>query len=753
MSHYTHLGKARRIIDGAEKVSGAARYTADLKLPGMLHMKVVFSPYAHASILSIDKSEALAQPGVVAVLSANDLPTRDKKIVSRNSAILAKDKVLFAGQPVAVVVAESESAAADAAPLVMVDYEPLPAVIHLEDAIQADAPLVWADGLPDEDDDMSDMHAAAAAGDVVSDSEKVRNATDEKHYRRGDVEAGFAEADVIIERHYKTSIVHQAYLENHAVVAEPDLLGRGLTLYTSTQGQYSVRGIVAKLLGFAESKVLIKPMVIGGAFGAKYGIYEPLVASVAMALGQPVRLVLTRTEDMQSTTPAPSIIMDVKAGAKRDGSLTALQARILVDNGIFSFSHAGITAMLLGGYYRWPNLKIDAYEIHTHKVQVGAYRAPGAPQASFAIESTIDDLAQELGLDPLEFRLKNAVEGGDPNGNNEKWPAGIGLKKVLERLREHPLWQNRKPGDGTGIAVGGWPIGNGSAEALCRVDADGTVRVDVGIVDISGVNSSLALIAAEAMGVSPDQVTINATGTDGAYGPVSGGSQVTYSTSGAVYEAVLETKKQLIKIAADSFEAAEADIEINDGHAQVKGVPAKRLSLAALVSKGRRRYGGVVAEGKSAPPVNAPGFVAHLVKLELDRATGVVSPQHYVAVQDVGFPLNPLLVEGQIHGGVVQGLGFALHEAMRFDDEGQLLTAGFLNYAIPRIDTVPTIEAIMLENPSPEGPFGARGVGEPPITAGAAAVANAIRDAAGLRMTELPIQQEAIWQALRNSEH
>lgn len=748
MSQYTHLGKARRIIDGAEKVSGAARYTADLKLPGMLHMKVIFSPYAHARILSVDKAEALAQPGVVAVLTAEDLPTRHKTIVSRNSAVLAKGEVLFAGQPVAVVVAETPEAAADAAPLVVVDYDPLPAVIHLEAAIQPETPLVWPDGLPDEDDDMSDMHAAAAAGESAADAETVRNASDEKHYRRGDVAKGFAESEVIVERRFKTASVHQTYLENHAVLAEPGPLGQSITIYTSTQGQYSVRSIVAKLLELPENKVLIQPMVIGGAFGAKYGIYEPLVAAVALALGQPVKMVLTRSEDMQSTTPAPSIILDVKAGAKRDGSLAALEARILVDNGVFSFSHAGIAAMLLGGYYRWQHLKIDAYEVHTHKGQVGAYRAPGAPQATFAIESVVDELARELGWDPLEFRLHNAVEGGDPNGNNEPWPAGIGLKKVLERLREHPLWRERTPGDGTGIAVGGWPIGNGSAEALCRVDSDGTVRVDVGIVDISGVNSSLALIAAETMGVAPEQVVIQATGTDGAYGPVSGGSQVTYSTSGAVHEAVLEAKKQLIKIAADSFEAAEADIEIVDGYAQVKGVPAKRLALSALVRQGRKRFGGIVAEGKSAPPVNAPGFVAHLVKLSVDTATGVVTPEQYVAVQDVGFALNPLLVEGQIHGGATQGLGYALFEAMRFDDEGQVLTPNFLNYALPRIDTVPRIEAILLENPSPEGPFGARGVGEPPITAGAAAVANAIRDACGVRVCELPITQESLWQSL-----
>lgn len=742
---YQHLGKPRPLVDGAEKVTGALRYTADLKLPGMCYLKLILSPYAHARIRRIDAAAARAQPGVVAVLSAEDLPPY--RIVSRNSALLAKERVLFAGQPVAVVVAETPEAAADAAPLVEVDYQPLPAVVTLEEAIAPDAPLVWPEGPPGDDDDMSAMHAAAAAGDKIGDAAAVRNASESKHYRRGEVAQGFAEAEVIVERCFSTASVHQGYLEPHAVIAEPGPLGESLTFYTSTQGQHSVRSLVAKLLKLPERQIRIRPLAVGGAFGAKYGIYEPLVGAVALAVGRPVKLVLSRSEDMQSTTPAPAMRIEVKAGARRDGTLTALEARILVDNGIFRYSHAGICAMLLGGYYRWQNLKIDAYEVHTHKGQVGAYRAPGAPQATFAIESVIDELAHKLGWDPLELRLYNAVEGGDLNGNNEPWPAGIGLKQVLLRLREHPLWQQRTPG--TGIAVGGWPVGYSGAEALCRVDSDGTVRVEVGIVDISGVTSSLALVAAEAMGVSPEQVQLHTTDTEGAYGPYSGGSQVTYSTAGAVHEAVMAAKRQLVRLAAERFEAAEADIEIVDGHAQVKGVPARRLSLSALVRYGRKRYGGVVAEGRAAPPVNAPGFVAHLVKLSVDRATGVVTPERYVAVQDVGFALNPLMVEGQIHGGVVQGLGYALYEALRFDEAGQLLNPNFLNYALPRIDAVPPIEAILLENPSPEGPFGARGVGEPPITAGAAAVANAIYDACGVRLCELPITPQALWRALQ----
>ncbi|MEZ4606951.1 MAG: molybdopterin cofactor-binding domain-containing protein, partial [Deinococcales bacterium] len=370
---YHYLGKARPMIDGLEKVTGAAKYAADFSLGHMLHAKTVLSPYAHAKILGIDTSEAKALPGVVAVLEAKDLRTYKKPIVSRNSAILAKDKVLFAGQPVVVVVAESEAIAEDACLLIHVDYEPLPVVVHLEEAIKASSPLVWPEGLPAEDDDMSDMHAAVE-DKAAAKGPKYNNVSKENNFAWGDVEKGFAEADVILEKVYTTSSVHQSYMEAHAVVAEPHPLGKGITLYTSTQGQYAVRSGVAKSLGLAEGDVIIKPMMIGGAFGAKYGILEPLVAAIALKLGQNVRMVFSRSEDFLSTTPAPGIRIELKTGAKRDGSLTALAAKVFVDNGVFSFNHGGIVSMLLGGYYKWPNLDILAYEVHSHKSQAGAYR-------------------------------------------------------------------------------------------------------------------------------------------------------------------------------------------------------------------------------------------------------------------------------------------------------------------------------------------------------------------------------------------
>jgi CO/xanthine dehydrogenase Mo-binding subunit len=394
-------------------------------------------------------------------------------------------------------------------------------------------------------------------------------------------------------------------------------------------------------------------------------------------------------------------------------------------------------------------------EVLTHKPQSGAYRAPGSPQASFAIESSMDDLARELGMDALELRLRNVAREGDLMGNGEPWP-NIGLEQVLQAAQAHPLWQGRRdePGLGVGLAVGGWPCGNTTAAAVCRVDTDGTIRVHVGSVDISGVNSTFVLVAAEILGVSPDQVEIVAGDTrSGPYAGPSGGSQITYSVSGAVAEAARAARRQLLELASDHFEARVEDLDIVEGKVGVRGVPGKTVSLGELASQAESKAGGpgpVVGEGRSAPEENAPGFVAHLAEVRVDAETGRVTPLRYVAIQDVGFAMNPTLVEGQIHGGSAQGIGWGLYEALRYDENGELLTASLMDYTLPRIDNLPTIEAVLVQNPSPHGPFGARGVGEPPITAGAAALANAVRAAVGARVTELPINDEAVWKALQH---
>ncbi|MEM7797884.1 MAG: xanthine dehydrogenase family protein molybdopterin-binding subunit [Chloroflexota bacterium] len=750
---FKYIGKPRPIVDGLEKVTGYSKYAGDLSLRGMVYIRPILATMANATILDVEKEDALAIPGVLAVYTADDLPTKDKLINSRQTSVLAKERTLWVGQPVAVVVAETEQAAIDAAELVFIDLDPQGAVTSVLEAIKPDAPKVWPNGYPKADEDLSSLHGNTELGQEAGD-DAFNNLQSENHFERGDVEAGFAESEAIVERRFRVSGVHQGYLEPHAVVVDPDPLGRGMTVFTATQNMFAVRSELAGLFDMPQHSIVVKPMVVGGGFGAKYGIYDPLVAAVAMTIKQPSKLVTTRSEDFLSTQPAPEIVIDLKTGAKRDGTMTAIEATIYTNNGVFTFNHGGIVATLIAGFYKWENVKIDAYEVNTFTNPIGAYRAPGAPHASFAVESNLNDLADELGLDYLEFRYQNAVEGGEPTGTGRPWNESLGLKDVLDEARNHPLWKDRKPGDGVGLAVGAWPNFMGNAEVTCRVDTDGRVRLETGIVDISGTKSALVLIAAEALGVDPGTIEIDQGDTTGAYGPGSGGSQVTYTMAGAIHSAALDARQQLLEIASGEFEAAVEDLEIVEGVARVVGVPDKTIEIGTLAQKGRsqRNVMPVMGEGKSAPEKAGPGFVVHLMKVQVDADTGEVKPEKYVAIQDVGLAINPMLVEGQMHGGAIQSLGIGLYEGIVYDEDGQLLTGSFMDYCLPRIDNSPDVEAIIVEKPNPSGLFGARGLAEPAITAGPAALGNAIKDAVGVRVTSTPIRAETVWNAIQNQK-
>lgn len=746
------IGQSIPIADGREKVTGKAKYTADLTFPGMLHARPVLSPYAHARITSIDKSAALQVPGVVMVVTADDLPTK-RLPTNRNSAMLAKDRVIFRGQPVVVVLGESEAAAQDGADLVMIDYDPLPAAIDPVAAMQPDAPAVWPKGLP-KGDSTADAHAGGAA--EGGETQSQGNIHAQVHFKRGDVAAGFAESDVVIERTYRTGVVHQAYMEPHAAVATHDPVSNEMVIYTTTQGQFMVRDEVAKLMGLARHDVKVVPMKVGGGFGAKYGIIEPLVAALAMISQRPVRMVLSRTEDFLTTTPTPACVFEIKTGAKKDGSVTAIQAKVVEDAGAFPFGLHGIIAILLGGYYNFPHLDIEAFEVFTHKVPIGAYRAPGAPQATFAIESQMDDMAAQLGLDPLQFRLQNAVDTGDMMPNGQPWPH-IGLKPVLERIAHHPLWVNRNQSSngqrrGVALAVGGWPGGTAPASAVCRPDTDGTINIHIGSVDISGSNNAMIQIAAEVLGVNPNQVRVISGDTStGPYAPNSGGSMITYTVGAAVQRAAEDARKQLLEAAAELFEASVEDLEISEGQVQVKGVPGKQMSIGQVQSRaigGRTKTPPILGQGGSSIKDQAPGFAAHLVEVVIDSHTGELKLTQDVIFQDVGRAINPMIVEGQVHGGASQSVGYGILEEMRFDEGGQLLSASFMDYAMPLSTSMPDFEVVLVENPAPSGPFGARGIGEPPIIAAPAAIANAVKVATGVRMTDLPITAEKLYSAM-----
>lgn len=755
MTQPSSIGRPTPLIDGRAKVLGAAVYTPDLALPGLLHARLVTSLYAHARLRGIDSTAALAVPGVAAVLTAADLP---KTIASsRSKLLLARDRVIFAGQPVALVLATSEAAAHDGALQVQVDYEPLPAALTMDEALAPNAPLVWPEGVPDNEGE-GGTHGASVDGSDEADAGRPSNLAKEGRYTRGDIAAGFAQAEVIVERTFTTPMVHQSPVETQVVVVQPNPTTGGAEVWASTQSPFGLRKDVAAALDVDEHDVRVRGMTIGGGFGSKNGLYEPLVALAARKLGRPVRLWLTRTEEMLAANPAPPVRIHGRLGARRDGTITALQCEVTVDGGCYPFDLGKFLAYMFGSLYRVPNFDLQGRDVLTFKQSAGAYRAPGAPSVTFALDCLMDEMAHALGLDPLEFRLRHACRPGDVMAKDEDtWPS-MGMTAVLEALQAHPAWQNRAQaraqGRGVGIAVGGWLGGTEPAAAVCRLNRDGSLQVHVGSTDLNGTATGFALMAADTFGVAPETVRVLISDTDTApYSGASAGSKVTYATGSAVVHAAQEARRQVLAIAAEELEAAVEDLEIADGQVQVRGAPDRGLKLKALAEKTYdwgSRHAPVYGAGRFAVKDSAPAFNAQLAEVEVDPDTGVVRVHKLVVVQDVGRAINPLAVQGQMRGGATQGIGWALYEEMLYDEGGQLVTGTLMDYVLPSLSqTAPDIETLQVEVPSEHGPFGARGVGEAPVVPTPAAITNAIADATGLRLTDLPHTAPRVWAALQ----
>ena len=748
---FSVIGQSLPRIDGEEKVTGRAQFAADYDLRGLLHARLFLSPHAHAAIKRLPVAVARATPGVVAVFTADDLPFGEEAPNVRGRCLLARGEARFVGEPIAVVVAGSDTAAADGLERLAwgVEFEPLPALVDPLAAADPASPLVQP-GLAGKSGEAS-LHAALKVDEEAAD-QRPSNVTGRVQFRRGDIERGLREADLVIGRTFRTSVIHQAYIEPHATVADYDPTARRLTIWTATQGLFYARENVAQVLGLPESSVRIVPMPVGGGFGAKILLLEPIAGALAMVLRRPVRVVLTRSDEFRTATPAPQSTLEVRLGAKRDGRLVAIQADLLFDAGALPGAPVNIAALMLGGNYQAPHLDIHGREVLTHKAPVGAYRAPGAPQAAFALESVIDDLARGLGQDPIEFRLRNASQGGDPMPNGEPWPR-IGLRESLQAVQQDPIWRGReRDGRGVGVAAGGWLGGLEPASACVRMNTDGTAQVIVGSVDISGTATALAQVAAEMLGVSVSRVRVIAADSDSAPDAgMSGGSKITYTMGSAVLKAAEDARRQVLALAARRLEAAEADLEINDGVVQVRGVPSRTIAVADLVKltsgfgAGHPPILGVASE---AIVQRAPAFGAHVARVRVDGDSGRVRVVDYAVAQDVGRAINPAAVRGQIHGGVAQGIGWALLERMIYDENGSLATGTFLDYALPRASDVPPIQVALVEVPAERGPFGAKGVGEPPVVPVAAAIANAIADVSGARVETLPIVPEAVVSAL-----
>ena len=749
--------------DGPEKVTGRVQYVADIQAKGLLHAKLLRSPHAHARIVSIDTSAAKALPGVRAVITAKDIPHLKKKAPTRAHAVLAIDRVVFMGQPVAAVAADEPSIAEEALDLIKVEYQVLAASIDPLKAMLPGAPPV-ADAGTEADTSEALAHSAVAIAKSDTPAKAV-NISQQARLQRGDPAKGFAESDHILEKTYRVPMVHQGYLEPHAVLAEWDRNGL-LTLWASTQGSFNTRSEVADVLGIPENSIRVIPVECGGGFGGKIrALCEPITAVLAQVTKRPVRYVMTRREELQAGMPAPQVIIKLKTGVKRDGTLMALDAETVIDSGAYSGAVLAVSAVFLGSMYKWPSFDIRGFEVLTHKPSVAAYRAPVAPQTIFAIESQMEQIARDLDLDSVEFRMRHLIQEGDPMVNGQPWQNNGG-KQVLARIAEHPHWKSRKQWvtaskngkrRGVGLALGGWLGGLQPTGATVRLNPDGTLAVLTGQVDIAGTNISLAQIAASAYGVDTDLVRITTGDTDVA--PMTGlsaGSKTIYTVGAAVLQAAEDARRQTFEIAAAELEASVHDLELVDGKVTVRGAPNKGITLAAIGKKGNlymSKTPPVLGKANPAFSQQAPGFAAQLARLELDPDTGEVTLLDFVVVQDVGKAINPMGVAGQMQGGAVQSIGMALTEGLLFDDSGRLTNPSLLDYRKLTAADLPSLETIIVEVPAPAGPFGARGVGEPPIIPAPAAIANAIQNATGVRLTELPMSPERIALALVNGKH
>jgi CO/xanthine dehydrogenase Mo-binding subunit len=735
------VGSSQRRLEGASKTRGGVLFTGDLRLPGTAHARLVLAPEAPGKVVSVGLERARRAAGVLLAVAAADLP---RLAGGDFEQALATGRVAYAGQPVAVVVAETRAAAADAASLVDVEIEREAGVFDVLEAMRPEAPVVLPELVAAAEAERE--HGTAAGHEQVE--VRPRNCTAAVRYRQGDAAAALRDSAFTAGGRYVVPGVHQSPMEPHVSTARPEPDGT-VTLWTSTQGAFTIRDRTARVLGWEPGRLRVMPVGVGGGFGAKLSpLTEPLAVLLALRLGRPVELALTRTEEFLMGRASPGTVVDLELGADDSGRLTAVRATLYFDTGAGRSGLGANAALSIASTYRVPACDVTAFDVATNKAPVFAYRAPGQPQAFFALESALDELSEKLGRDPLELRMENASREGDPRPDGTVWPR-IGLVECLERARAHPVYTDPlAEGERIGVAAGCVRGGRQPAAAGCRLDSDGSLVLQLGAVDVTGSDTALAMLAADAFGTSLERVRVESSDTVASpYNGAAAGSKVVYTVGPAVIEAASEARRQLLEIAAEVLEADVGDLVLERGEVWVKGVPGRSVSaatLAALTMDYDSPHRPVHGLGRSALSELAPMLTVHVARAVLDRDTGEYRITRYLAVQDVGRAINPAEIEGQVHGGALQGLGRALGEQVVYDGSGALLTASFLDYALPTVDQAPPVEVELVEVPSPFGPLGARGVGEPPVVPGAAALAAALSRAAGRRIRRLPISPEAL---------
>ena len=740
VENFKVVGTRVKRPDGMDKVTGKAKFGADVVAPGMLHAAIVRSPHAHARILKIDTSRAEALKGVKSVVTRADFAqglTGGTLDVLEN--VMAGEKALYDGHAVAAVAATSALIARDAIKLIKVEYEVLPHVTDVDRAMKADAPIIRA-GTADKSVPVG-MH------------ENVVRYHESGH---GDIEAGFAAADVVIEDNFKTEATHQGYIEPHACLAS---MGDGNgDLWCCTQGHWNVQKLCAAMLGMEQSQLRVTASEIGGGFGGKTAVFiEPVALALSRKTNRPVKLVMSRSEVFRATGPTSSTSMDVKIGMKKDGTITAAEGTFRLQGGAFPGAPMEFTAMCAFAPYNIENVKQVGYDVLANRPKQAAYRAPGSPMAAFAVESVINELCDRLDLDRLKVRIKNASKQGTKASFGPTWDR-IGLVETLEAAQAHPHYAAPlKAGQGRGVSCGFWFNHGGETSVTLALSEDGTAQLSVGTPDIGGSRASMAQMAAEELGIPYENIrtTIADTATLG-YNEVSHGSRVTYASGLATIKAARAAVKKLKGRAAAKWGIDEDAVFWEDGYAKPAGPNAGQfdpLPIEKLTAKMGSTGGPIVGHFEATPEGAGVSFATHIVDAEVDKETGQTKVVRYTVVQDAGKAINPSYVEGQFQGGAAQGIGWALNEEYIYDENGCLQNSGFLDYRIPVASDLPMIDTVIVEVPNPGHPYGVRGVGETSICPPLAAIADAVSNAAGVQLKELPMSPPRILAALSQQKN
>ncbi|MQG77141.1 MAG: xanthine dehydrogenase family protein molybdopterin-binding subunit [SAR202 cluster bacterium] len=749
---YKVIGTSPIRHDGADKVTGRAVYGIDYHMPGMLWGKILRSPHAHAKIKSIDASKALALPGVHAVVTGKDMAVAaDIEVEAGETSlnymhlsdnVMARDKALYKGHAVAAVAADTQHIAEEALALIDVDYEVLTPVLNGREGMKADVPLIHPD---------QTTKVMAFRFDPGTDTGEKSNVAGRSQLKLGDIDAGFKEADFIVEREFTTSWVHQGYIEAQNATAHWNN-DDNITVWNSSQGTFNQRQLMAEILKHPVSQIKMVPLEIGGGFGGKIPVYlEVPAAMLSKKTGHPVKMTMTRTEVFEGTGPASAAQMKAKVGATKDGRITAAYAELVFEAGAFPGSAVGAGAQGMFTAYNIENILIDGYDVVVNKPKSAAYRSPGTPQACFPAEAVIDELAELVGMDPLDFRIKNAAKEGDRRADGVQHPE-MGNLECMEALKasDHYKSDLGGPNRGRGVASGYW--GNAGMPASCSIaiNADGTVSLAEGSPDIGGSRTSIAMMCAEAFGIAAEDVHPSIKDTDSiGYNGLTAGSSTTLRNGWAVFEVTNQAIELIKARAARLWETEPENVDFADGVFFSKAEKELKLTFKEMAGKLMETGGPISVAASVAPRGAGPSFTTHMVDVEVDPETGKVDILRYTAAQDVGTMIHHDYVEGQVQGGTAQGIGWALNEEYFYDDKGQMLNSSYLDYRVPTMLDLPMLDTILVEHPNPDHPFGVRGVAEISVVPPLGALANAIYAAVGVRMRDLPMAPHKIVKALQ----